>query len=62
MIEDCFYENSNSEIVDFAVGVGAGYINIKGIFRIEKTSKVARMSEIAEDIRILKKQEEKANE
>jgi hypothetical protein len=37
--------------VDFAVGAGVGYINMRGFYRQERTLKVARMAEIAEEIR-----------
>ena len=51
MIEDCFYETTNSDVVDFAVGTGIGYLNIKGFYRIEKTSKVQRLSEIISELK-----------
>lgn len=51
MIEDCFYESTNSDVVDFAVGTNIGYLNIKGFFRIEKTSKVQRFSEIINELK-----------
>jgi len=40
MIEDNFYESTNSEVVDFAFGACVGYLNIRGFYRNEKTAKV----------------------
>ena len=57
MIEDCYYENTNSEIVDFGVGSSIGYINIKGFCRNEKTQKIARFNEIIDEMRNLKTEE-----
>ena len=51
MIEDCYYENTQTEIVDLSVGSTIGYLNIKGILRAEKVSKVARLGEIIDSIR-----------
>jgi hypothetical protein len=60
MIEDCFYESTNSEVVDFAFGACIGYLNIRGIFRNEKTLKVARFAEIIDDMKTMIKDEELA--
>ena len=51
MIEDNFYETCNSEVVDLSVGAQVGYLNIRGFFRNEKTSKLLRLSEIIEGIK-----------
>jgi enolase len=42
IIQDNFYESQNSDIVDLALGMGAHYLNIKGISGSEKIAKVLR--------------------
>ena len=49
--DDCFFESSQSEIVDLAFGIGLGYLNIKGIYKTEKLSKVIRFAEIIDTMR-----------
>ena len=53
IIEDCYYDSSNVDIVDFAVGAGGciGYLNVRGFYRQERSAKVQRMSEIIDEIR-----------
>lgn len=52
ILEDCFYESqSSTDYVDFAVGAGVGYLNLRGFYRQERTLKVARLAEIAEEIK-----------
>ena len=57
MIEDYYFENTNSEIVDMAFGGCLGFLNIRGFFRNEKTAKVLRLSEILDSIKLLYKKE-----
>jgi hypothetical protein len=53
MIEDNYYESTNSEVVDLAFGSCAGYLNIRGFYRNEKTAKVQRFSEIIDSIKAI---------
>ena len=57
MIEDCFYENTTSDVVDLAFGGSLGYLNIRGYFRNEKTQKVMRFTEIIDTIKQIYKKE-----
>ena len=56
MIEDSYYENTNSDIVDFAFGGVVGYLNIRGFFKNEKTAKALRFSEILDTIKQIQRQ------
>jgi len=52
ILEDGFYEASNAtDFVDFAVGGSIGYLNLRGFYRQERTSKVQRMVEIVDEIK-----------
>ena len=62
MIEDCFYENTQGDLIDFAFGAQVGYVNIRGFFRNEKTQKVLRYSEIIDTVRTMIKEEEAEEE
>lgn len=53
IIQDQFYESTQSDIVDLAIGIGAKYLNIKGIGRTEKIAKVLRYSQVTN--KLLKK-------
>ena len=52
-MEDCYYDSTSTDVVDFAVGAGSsvGYFNLRGFYRQERTAKVQRMVEIVEDIK-----------
>lgn len=53
MIEDCFFEpqSGGTELIDFAVGSQVGWVNLRGFYRPERTAKVARLSEIVEELK-----------
>ena len=40
MLEDSYFETLNTDLVDMAFGGTIGYLNLKGFFKIEKTTKV----------------------
>lgn len=46
VIDDDFYESMDNFIVDFAFGLGAMYLNVKGINGMQKISKVVRFEEV----------------
>lgn len=48
IIDDNKYESIKTAIVDLAFGLGCEYINIIGINKAEKLSKVIRFAEIVE--------------
>lgn len=51
MIEDNYFETTNSEVIDFSFGACIGYMNIRGFYKNEKTAKVQRFSEIIDSIK-----------
>lgn len=51
VIDDFTYESRQSDIIDFAFATQCDYVNLKGIFRPERTAKVERFQEIMETIR-----------
>ena len=53
IVEDCFFDSTSTDIVDFAFGAGGsiGYLNLRGFYRQERTAKVQRMVEIVEEIK-----------
>ena len=57
MLEDSYFETLNPDLVDLAFGGSLGYLNIKGFFKNEKTSKVQRFSEIIDSIKQLIKKD-----
>jgi hypothetical protein len=57
MLEDCYFETLNNDMVDLAFGGCLGYLNIKGFYKNEKTSKVMRFSEILDSIKQMAKKE-----
>ena len=61
MIEDNYFESTNSEVVDFSFGACVGYLNIRGFFKNEKTAKVQRFSEIIESIKAIQRQENQSD-
>ena len=58
MIEDCFYENTQGDLVDFAFGAQVGYVNIRGFQKNEKTQKVLRYSEILDTVKTMIREQE----
>lgn len=50
IIEDNFYESTSTDIVDLALGMGSRYLNIKGLNKTEKISKVLRYAQIANKV------------
>lgn len=55
IIEDNQYDSLKSEIVDFAFGSGiTSYLNLSGLGKPEKSCKVARYTEILNNIRVMK--------
>lgn len=55
MIEDCQFENTQGDLMDFAFGSQVGYVNLRGFFKNEKTQKVLRYAEIMESVREMMK-------
>uniref|UniRef100_A0A7S3KXI6 phosphopyruvate hydratase n=1 Tax=Euplotes crassus TaxID=5936 RepID=A0A7S3KXI6_EUPCR len=47
IIQDNFYESSNSDIIDLALGLNAAYVNIKGINNSTKLAKVLRYNTVS---------------
>jgi hypothetical protein len=59
MFEDCLFEpltsaNGGTELIDFAVGSSGAlsYLNLRGFYRPERASKIARLAEIIDDIKV----------
>ena len=46
IIDDNKYESAQTGIVDLAFGLGCEFLNIQGIYKTEKLSKVIRFNEI----------------
>ena len=47
IIDDCQVDSHEAtHMVDLAVGMGAEYLNVKGVARLEKISKLIRFCEI----------------
>lgn len=55
MIEDCYFENTQGDLIDFAFGSQMGYVNLRGFFKNEKTQKVLRYAEIIDTVRSMLK-------
>jgi hypothetical protein len=49
IINDNKYDSLNGSIVDYAMGLGCEYLNMKGFFKPEKIAKVLRYQEIIEE-------------
>ena len=49
--DDCTYETKQADIVDFAFANGLSYLNLKGLGKPERSTKVDRLQEILEEIR-----------
>ena len=62
IVSDNFYESSSTDIVDLSMGMGARYLNIKGINKTEKLSKVLRYSQITKKLFSKLPQESKSAE
>lgn len=50
IIDDNKFESQNSGIVDLAFGLGCEYLNMQGIYKGERLSKVSRYAEIVIEI------------
>ena len=50
IVSDSFYESTSTDLVDLAIGMGARYLNIKGINRTEKLNKVLRYNQITKKL------------
>jgi enolase len=50
IIDDNKYESAQTGIVDLAFGLGCEFINIQGIYKIEKLAKVIRFAEIIDSL------------
>ena len=49
--DDCTYDSKQGEIVDFAIANSLSYLNLKGLGKPERSSKVDRLQEILEELR-----------
>ena len=49
--DDCLYDSKQGDIVDFAFANGLTYLNLKGLGKPERSSKVDRLQEILEELR-----------
>ena len=54
IIEDAHFENTSGDAVDLAFATGAGYLNLQGIGKSERSAKVDRYQEILEHLASLK--------
>lgn len=49
--DDCTYDSKQGEIVDYAIANSLSYLNLKGLGKPERSSKVDRLQEILEELR-----------
>ena len=45
-VDDDTYATHDTSLIDFAIGMGSKYVNITGLFGLDKIMKVSRYSEI----------------
>ena len=51
VIDDCTFENRQSDIVDLCFASGIAYLNLKGLGKPEKAAKVDKFQEILDNLR-----------
>ncbi len=51
IFDDCYYESTTAELVDWAMGSGIEYLNVKGVLRSEKQAKANRAGEVLDELR-----------